>query len=170
MKTPKIFIPNKDLNKNINKLLVEKLVPNQCGEAEIKVRVEREEKKDHKSYEFLLSDAEIGNVLKKLPAKYLEGLEKIVITPPLNNEDYKNYGRYVPGGVYLFRHQKSDGKFEIVVGGNEGIRKLTPEEFKIENYKTLLHEIGHHVGIKDCKNYSEDFAKDFVERFLYLLE
>lgn len=162
MKTPKMFIPEKDSEPKIEQLLEAPKLPQ--PEERYRPEIERMTRKDHQTYEFLLSDSEIFRVLEKLPARDVEGLEKIVITCPLSNEDYKKYGRYVPGKIYLFRHQKSNGKFEIVVGGDEGTKRLTPEEFKIENYKTLLHETGHHVGIMVFDDGSEEFANGYMRK------
>lgn len=130
------------------------------------MKIERETGKEHKDYEFPLDESEIKSILEKLPSEDLEGLEKIVITKPLKNEDYKNYGRYVPlpgkkGRILLFLHQKVDGNF-IVVLGDKGTQSFTLDEFKHREYQAVLHEVGHHVGFKDHDDISETFANDYM--------
>lgn len=156
-------MPEKDLEPKIEQLLdTPKL---KQSDERYEVQIEREIKKEYKTYEFPLSDGEIEKVLEKLPPKDLEGLEKIIITPPLKNEDFKNYGRYIPGKVLLFIHQRVGDNFIIELG--DETLELTFEEFRFKAYQAVLHEIGHHVGIKDFKNSSENFAKTYqAEKYL----
>lgn len=176
MKTPKIFIPEKDSEPKIEQLLEAPKLPQ--PEERYKTEIERITRKDHETYEFPLSNTEIQGILEKLPAGYIEDLERIVITPPSKNEDYKNYGRYVPlpgkkGRILLFVHEKRNGQFVVNLGHrntNENPEKyFSFEEFKKEAYKAVIHEVGHHVGIKHG-NSSERFAEDFVKQFSYLIE
>lgn len=168
MKTPQMFVPNKNSKPNIKQLLK---VPDQpqLGER-YKTEIERLERKNDQYYDFMLKDEEIQKILEKLPAKNVEGLERIVITSPLRNEQYKLFGKYEKGmkisgkyrngRIYLFKHLNLGGIITIDLGYKTV--KYTPDEFKIKNYKALLHEVGHHVGIKDFNNDSEDFAEDYA--------
>lgn len=176
MKTPQMFVPNKNSKSRIKQLLKAPDQP-QPGER-YKTEIERLERKNDQYYDFMLTDSEIQKILEKLPAKDVEGLERVVITSPLRNEQYKLFGKYEKGmkisgkyrngRIYLFKHLNLDGRITIDLGYTTV--KYNPKEFKIKNYKALLHEMGHHVGIKDFDNESEDFAEDYeskaIERFI----
>lgn len=115
----------------------------------------------YESYEFPLNGSEIEGMLEKLPSKDIEGLKEIIVTPPLKNADFQYYGRYVSGGtIYLFAHQKKGDKFVIELNHGESVKFIT-EEFKNKAYRVLVHEIGHHIGIRDLGDSSEDFANDY---------
>ena len=138
------------------------------------MKIERIVKKSFETYEFPLSETEIEDILKKLPPKDLEGLEKVIITPPIKNEDFKRFGRYEKGKILLFAHQKKDENFIIELGYQVTVR-LTPKDFKNRAIQAVLHETGHHVGIKNFGDSSETFANDYQSEnlrkyFLHLLE
>ncbi|MDP2908473.1 MAG: hypothetical protein Q8N77_01575 [Nanoarchaeota archaeon] len=168
MKTPKMFIPEKNSEPKIEQLLEVPKLPQ--PEERYKTEIERITRKGYGLYDFLLTDSEILKVLEKLPARDVEGLEKVIITMPLRNEHYRLFGRYEKlnkiseghrlGRIYLFKHLKTDGEF-IIEQGYKTV-KYKPEEFKIKNYRSLLHEAGHHVGIKDFDDDSEEFANDYM--------
>ena len=170
MKTPKLFVPEKSLDPKTKQLLDSpklKQPDERCITA-----IERIVRKNDECYGFMLTDAEIFSILEKLPAGDVESLERIIITKPLRNEHYKLFGRYekgfrisenyINGRIYLFKHLKTDGKFVIELGYKTVI--YTPEEFKIKNYESLLHEVGHHVAIKDFDDKSEEFAKNYSHK------
>ncbi len=169
MKTPKIFVPEKSMDSKTEQLLDSPKLkqPDERYETEI----ERIVRKGDEYYGFMLSDSEIFSILERLPARDVEGLDKIIITKPLRNEHYKLCGRYEKGNrisekysngkIYLFKHLKTDGKFVIELGYKTVV--YTPEEFKMKNRESLLHEIGHHVGIKDFNDQSEKFAKKYLD-------
>jgi len=128
------------------------------------MKYEKNVKKHYKSYEFPLDESEISSILKTLPQNDVEGLERIVITPPLKNEDLGRFGRYQTksnksGIIYLFAHMKRDEKFIIQLG--DKTIKFGLEEFRNLACLTVLHEVGHHVGIKDFQDKSEDFANTY---------
>lgn len=116
-------------------------------------------------YEFPLDEAEIDSILGELSAEDVEGIEKIVITNPLKNEDFKRFGRYNQnhkgqGIIYLFAHQKVDGEF-IIETGHETLR-FSLEEFKREAYKTVLKGIEIHRDANKSTNIAlgkEDYIK-----------
>jgi len=170
MKTPKIFIPEKTLDLKTKQLLDSPKMKQ--PDERYATTIERIERKNDEYYGFMLTDAEIFGVLEKLPAGDIESLERIIITSPLRNEHYKLLGKYEKGfrvsenyfngRIYLFKHIKSDGKFVIELGYQTVV--YTSEEFKIKNYESLLHEIGHHVAIKDFDDKSEEFAKNYSRK------
>lgn len=138
------------------------------------MEIEKNTKKGFESYEFPLDEFEIDRILKKLPIQDIEGLERIIITYPLKNDDYKNFGRYQSrtnkkGIIYLFAHMKRDGKFILQLG--EKTITFGLEEFKGLAQLAVIHEVGHHVGIKNFQNDSENFANSYqVKHSQYLLD
>ncbi|MBM3199732.1 hypothetical protein FJZ53_02255 [Candidatus Woesearchaeota archaeon] len=182
MKLLKIFIPGTSLDLKTNQLLKE-FKPAHSDE-ECKVQIERIVRKYDDDYDFLLTDSEIVRMLEKLPKAHVGGLQKIIIETPSKNEHHKLLGRYEKGikiggkyqngRVHLFKHLKKGGLFEINLGlqpnDSYEIKKFTPEQFKLKNYLTLLHEIGHHVGIKYLDDETEVFAKEYVENYSVMID
>lgn len=182
MKVPKTFIPEIRPDSKTNQLLKEPKIIQ--PEEEYNVKIERIVRKQFGDYDFLLTDSEINNVLESLPTNHLEGLERIIIETPYKNEHFKLFGRYergfkvnrkyLNGKVHLFKHLKNtEGLFVIDLGLQTNdiyeIKKFAPEEFKLKNYLALLHEIGHHVGIKSFNDESEKFAKNYVNDYHVIL-
>lgn len=182
MKLPKTFIPGVKPDSKTNQLLKEpKIIP---PEEDYNIKIERIVRKYDEDYDFLLTDSEINSVLEKLSAAHLEGLERIIIERPSKNEHFKLFGRYergfkvdgkyLNGKVHLFKHLKNaDGLFVVELGlqpdGDYETRSFVPKEFKFKNYVTLLHEIGHHVGIKYFNDESEEFARNYVQDYHVIL-
>ena len=134
------------------------------------MKVEKKIQKGYEKYEFPLNEAEIESILEKLPSEDLEGLESVVITNPIKNEDFKRYGRYDEElkTIYLFAHLKNENE-KIVIDcgfreklGKNLIIKLTLDEFRDLSFHTLFHEVGHHIGIRDFKDRLEEFANNYA--------
>jgi len=131
----------------------------------------------YENFDFPLDKKDICHILDKLPSEDFDGLKDIIITNPIKNEDFKRYGRYDPDfkRIYLFSHQKDKRNFIIECGYKEQLKKfitlkLTFEDFKEKAQKALIHEIGHHVGIKKFNDDSEDFANNYQnEKMLIFL-